>query len=217
MDSSVNGYEESTVEVRMLYSQSPPLAEQEWRTADETSSGRPLRDRDARSEPRFGRRPVNASIQSRPASGRPTIGRRIFRTLTRFSIAVLIGVGATLGWQSYGDAAREVLVARAPTLAWLLSVSTTKPPVAAASPNLAPLLEPLASNLDAVRRSVEQLAARQEQMAQNMAAAQAIGEDIRQKMSFTPASLPAALIQPAAAVAPPKPAPRTHPSPALPR
>jgi|EndMetStandDraft_3_1072993.scaffolds.fasta_scaffold72339_2 hypothetical protein len=213
MDSSVNDDEESTVEVRMLYSQSPPLAEQEWRTADETSSGRPLRDRDARSEPRFGRRPVNASIQSRPASGRPTIGRRIFRTLTRFSIAVLIGVGATLGWQSYGDAAREALVARAPTLAWLLSVSTTKPPVAAASPNLAPLLEPLASNLDAVRRSVEQLTARQEQMAQNIATVQAGQEDIRQKMSFT--SPPPAAAEPAAAVAQHKPPQARAQSPAV--
>jgi hypothetical protein len=50
-------------------------------------------------------------------SGRPSIGRRIFRALTRFSIAVLIGVGATLGWQS--DAAKEMLVARVPTLAWV--------------------------------------------------------------------------------------------------
>ena len=195
----------------MLYSQSPPLAEQEWRTADETSSGRPLRDRD-RSEPRFGRRPVNASIQY-PASRRPTIGRRIFRTLTRFSIAVLIGVGATLGWQSYGDAAREALVARAPTLAWLLSVSTTKPPVAAASPNLAPLLEPLASNLDAVRRSVEQLTAKQEQVAQNIATLQAVQEDIRQKMSFT--SPPPAAAEPAAAVAQHKPPQARAQSPAV--
>jgi hypothetical protein len=202
MDSSVNDYEESTVEVRMLYSQSPPLAEQEWRTADETSSGRPLRDRDARSEPRFGRRPVNASIQSRPASGRPTIGRRIFRTLTRFSIAVLIGVGATLGWQSYGDVAKEMLVARAPTLAWVLSVSTTKSPVVAAtSTDPMQQLAPLASNLDVVRRSVEQLAAKQEQMAQNIAALQAVEEDIRQKLSSTPPA-PA---QQAASIPQPKP------------
>src|SRR5439155_8875889 len=164
-----------------------PLAEQEWRTADETSSGRPLRDRDARSEPRFGRRPANASIQSRPASGRPTIGRRIFRALTRFSIAVLIGVGATLGWQFYGDAAREMLVARAPMLAWVLSVSTTKSPVVAAtSTDPMQQLAPLASNLDVVRRNVEQLAAKQEQMAQNIAALKAVEEDIRQKMSSTP-------------------------------
>jgi len=193
----------------MLYSQSPPLAEQEWRTADETSSGRPLRDRDARSEPRFGRRPVNASIQSRPASGRPTIGRRIFRTLTRFSIAVLIGVGATLGWQSYGDVATEMAVARAPALAWVLPTSATKSPVVAAtSPAPAQQLEPLASNLDAMRRSVEQLASKQEQIAQNIAALQAVEEDIRQKMSVTP---------PSPAPAPPQAASTPQPKPAQPR
>ena len=122
-----------------------------------------------------------------PASGRPSIGRRIFRTLTRFSIAVLIGVGATLGWQSYGDEAKEMLVAQAPTLGWVLSVSTTKSPVVAAtSTDPMQQLAPLASNLDAVRRSVEQLAAKQEQMAQNIAALRAAEEDVRQKMSSTP-------------------------------
>src|SRR6267142_2258993 len=196
----------------MVYSQSPPLAETEWLTAEETSSDGSARDPDARSDLRSGRRPLKAPIQSphpsrlndrEVASDRPSIGRRMLRSLTRFYIAALIGVGATLGWQSYGDAAREMLVARAPTLAWLLSVSATKSPVAANSPNPVLLLEPLALNLDAVRRSVEQLSAKQEQMAQNIAALQAVEEDIRQKMSFTAAS--PALAQPAAAIAQPKP------------
>jgi len=136
------------------------------------------------------------------ASGRPSIGRRIFRSLIRFSIAVLIGVGATLGWQS--DAAKEMLVARAPTLAWVLSVSTTKSPVVAAtSTDQMQQLAPLASNLDVVRRSVEQLAAKQEQMAQNIAALKAVEEDIRQKISSTPpAPAPA---QQAASIPQPKP------------
>jgi hypothetical protein len=111
----------------------------------------------------------------------------MLRSLTRFSIAALIGVGATLSWQSYGDAAKEMVIARAPTLAWLLSISTTKPPVVATtSPDPMQQLAPLASNLDVVRRSVEQLAAKQEQMAQNIAALQAVEEDIRQKLSSTP-------------------------------
>src|SRR5215207_1373142 len=158
----------------MLYSQSPPLAEE--RQTRETSSGRPVHDRDARSEPRFGRRPTIASIHSLPpVRRRPSIGRRIFRALARFCIAVLIGVGATLGWQSYGDAVREMLATRAPELAWLLPVSATKSQVTAATPaNPALQLGPLASNLEVVRRSVEQLAARQEQMAQNISALQAI-------------------------------------------
>ena len=176
----------------MLYSQSPPLAEKEWLTAEEPSSGRSARDPDARSDLRSGRRPLKAPIHSPYPSrlnDRPSIGRRMLRSLTRFSIAALIGVGATLGWQSYGDAAKEMVIARAPTLAWLLSISTTKPPVAAAtSPDLVQQLAPLALNLDVVRRAVEQLAAKQEQMAQNITALQAVEEDIRQKMSSTPPS-----------------------------
>ncbi len=175
----------------MHYSQSPPLAEKEWLTAE-------ARDLDAMSDQRIGTRPAKPSIHSprssslkndQVASDRPSVGRRIFRTLTRFFVAVLIGVGSTLAWQSHGDAAREMVVARAPTLAWLLSVSTTKSPaVAATSPDPVQQLGPLASNLDVVRRSVEQLAAKQDQMAQNIATLQAVEEDIRQKMSSTPPS-----------------------------
>jgi hypothetical protein len=180
----------------MSYSQSPPLAEKQWPSAEEISSGGLARDPDARSDQRIGRRRMEPSIDSphpyrfgerQPTSGRPSTGRRIVRSLTRFSVAVLIGVGATLGWQSYGDAAKEMVVARAPTLSWLLSISTTKSPVVAAtSSGPVQQLEPLASNLDVVRRSVEQLAYKQEQIAQNIAALQAVEEDIRQKMSFTP-------------------------------
>ncbi len=169
----------------MHYSQSPPLAEE--------------LDLDAISDQRTVKRPGNPSIHSprsidleddRIASERPSMGRRILRSLSRFSIAVLIGVGATLAWQSYGDEARNIVAARAPTLAWLLSVSKTKSPTAAAiSPDPAQQLEPLASNLDAVRRSVEQFAAKQDQMAQNIATLQAVEEDIRQKMSSAPPSL----------------------------
>jgi hypothetical protein len=173
----------SPVENTMDYSQSPPLAE-------------PM-DVDAIYDQRISRRPVRSSIQSsrsssfeddQVASDRPSFGKRIFRTLTRFFITVLIGVGGTLAWQS--DTAREMIIARAPTLAWLLSVSTTSSPaaVAATSPDPVQQLEPLASNLDVVRRSVERLADKQDQMAQNIAILQAVEEDIRQKMSLTPPS-----------------------------
>jgi hypothetical protein len=201
----------------MYDSQSPTLVRKEWQTAEETSSGGPARDQHARSDQCVGTRPMKPSIRSpRPsspndtASDRPSIGRRIFRTLTRFIIAVLIGIGATLAWQSHGDAAREMVVARAPSLGWLLSVSTTKSPaVAATAPDPVQQLEPLASNLDVVRRSVEQLAAKQEQMAQNIAALQTVEEDIRQKMSSTP---PSAAPQAASIPQPNPPQPRAQPS-----
>jgi len=148
------------------------------------------------------RSPRPSSLKDdRVASDRPSIGRRIFRTLTRFFIAVLIGIGATLAWQSHGDAAREMVVARAPLLGWLLSVSTKSPAVAATAPDPLQQLEPLASNLDVVRRSVEQLAAKQEQLAQSLATLQAVQEDIRQKVSSPPPS-PS---QPAASIPQQKP------------
>jgi hypothetical protein len=211
--------EEPSVEVPMPYSQSPPLAGKEWLTAEETSSGGLARDPDARSDQRIGGRRMKPSIDPRHsnrfgegqrASGRPSIGRRIFRTLTRFSVPVLIGVGATLGWQSYGDAAKEMLVAGAPTLARVLSLSTTQSPVVAAT-SIDPMqqLAPLASNLDVVRRSVEQLTAKQEQMAQNVAVLQTVEEEIRQKMSSTP---PAPAQQAASIPQPKPPQPRARSS-----
>ena len=121
------------------------------------------------SDQRAGRRRAKPSVDSpysyrfgegQPASGRPSIGRRMFRTLVRFSIAVLIGVGATLGWQSYGDEAKEMLVAQAPALGLLLPVLDDE--VAGHGclrTDPTRQLAPLASTLDAVRRSVEQLAA----------------------------------------------------------
>jgi hypothetical protein len=192
----------------MLYSQSPPL------TAEETLFGEPARDPDVRSDQRIGRRRVKPSIdapypyrfgEGQPAGGRPSIGRRMFRTLTRFSIAVLIGVGATLGWQSYGDAAKEMLVAQVPALDWVLSVSTTKPPaLAATSTDPTRQLAPLASTLDAVRRSVEQLAAKQDQMARNIAALRAAEDNGRQNVSSTP---PVPAEQAASIPKPPQPKP----------
>jgi hypothetical protein len=173
----------------MHYSQSPPLADKEWLGAE-------ARDLDAMSDQRIGIRPLKPSIDpprsssdAKISSGRRSFGSRAFRTLTRFLIAVLIGVGGTLAWQSHGDAAREMIVSRVPTLAWLLSVSTTKSTAGAlTSPDPVQQLQPLASNLDVVRRSVDQLAAKQEEMVQNIAALQAVEEDIRQKMSSPPPS-----------------------------
>ena len=145
------------------------------------------------------------------ASGGPSVMRQILRSLGRFSIAVLIGVGATLAWQSYGDEARGMLSAQVPSLSWLFGSTTTlapsgqgsaqntavpqsmavpqtaAPAAAATTPELAQL-EPMAGDLASMRRSLEQLAVKQEQMAQNMATLQAAAQDIRQKISSRPLS-----------------------------
>jgi hypothetical protein len=132
---------------------------------------------------------------------RPPIGVRIIRGFTRFVVTLLIGIGGTLAWQSYGDVAREMVAARAPALAvWLPPArlpavfASTNPP---AQPSVA------AASFDAMRRSVEQLAARQEQIAQSLTSLWAIEADVRQKMAFTP---PAAVT-----VVPPPPVQQNRP------
>jgi hypothetical protein len=184
---------------------------------EEVTSRGPARDldADARSDQRV--RPIRPPIHpdrslgrsDRAAIERPSIGKRMVRAVSRFSVAVLIGIGGTLAWQAYGEEAKEMAVARAPSLGWWLSAPRKKPAAAAAatSPDLTQQLAPLAQSLDAMRRSVEQLAARQEQLAQNVATLQAVGQDIREKVSAPP--------QQAAAASPqPKPAQPRAPAPA---
>lgn len=191
----------------MIYPQGPQ-GETERRAAGQASSGRPLHASDVRFDQRSGMRTGTASVHTLHAFGRmgdraesrPSIGRRIFRTVIRVVVTLLIGIGGTLAWQSYGEVAREIVAARAPTLARLL------PPTGwPASSNQA---QP-AYNLETLRLNIEQLAARQDQMAQNFAALLAIEVDIRQKMAFTPATAVAipAPSQPAAPVQPYRPAP----------
>ena len=101
-------------------------------------------------------------------NSKPSIGRRTSRAFARYSIVFLIGIGVTLAWQSYGDAAMKMVRTEAPSLAWLLPVSAAKPPpddqgstAAAAS---SPQLERLELSLLLLRRSVDQLAAMVEQL-----------------------------------------------------
>jgi hypothetical protein len=64
--------------------------------------------------------------------------RRGSRGFTRYLVAVLIGVAATLAWQSYGDAGKQVIATEAPELGWSpearkmitswVPVGWTKPP-----------------------------------------------------------------------------------------
>jgi hypothetical protein len=130
------------------------------------------------------------------ASDRPSITRRIIRALGRFSIAVLIGVGGTLAWQSYGG---EMVRAWAPSLGWLLPASP--------SAELQAQLKPVALDLAIMRRSVEQLAGnqdqlarKQDQMAQAFATLQAAVRDINQNILAL-----APLAPKAGHVPPPKP------------
>src|SRR5262249_6224363 len=129
-------------------------------------------------------------------TGKPSIGRRLTRSLVRFFLLVFIGVGGTLAWQSYGG---EAVRTWAPSLSSLLPASTMEPPApAVTSTELRQQLKPMAIDLALVRRTEEQLAAnqdqlvrKQDQMAQAIAALQAAEQDVSQKVSAPP-SLPSA-------------------------
>lgn len=63
-----------------------------------------------------------------PETKKRPIVRRISRAIVRYSIVFLIAIGATLAWQSYSDEAIEMVRTEVPSLAWLLPVSTARPP-----------------------------------------------------------------------------------------
>ena len=99
---------------------------------------------------------------------RTSLGKRALRTLARILITFCIGVAATLAWQSYGDAARQMIANSYPQLGWLAPQGA---PIAQTAPNMVapaaptalsselPQLKAMAANLAAVRQSVDQLGA----------------------------------------------------------
>jgi hypothetical protein len=112
--------------------------------------------------------------------------RRGSRGFVRYLVAICIGVAATLAWQSYGDAAKQIIATRAPELGWSpdakqmiasWTLGWTKPPagsekqalpvaqIAPSAPSIdAEKVQQLTQSLAVLRQTVEQLAAGQDQM-----------------------------------------------------
>jgi hypothetical protein len=110
----------------------------------------------------------------------------------RFLITFCVGVAAALAWQSYGDAAREMIASSYPQLGWLApqaAVAQTVPdPSAAATPSLdGQEFKAISLNLAAVRQRVDQLAAVQEQMTRDFTTKlHAAEQEILDKISVPP-------------------------------
>jgi hypothetical protein len=128
-------------------------------------------------------------------SGRPPLRKRIPLALARFLITFCIGVAVTLAWQSCGDAAREMIVNSYPQLGWLAPQAE---PVAQNAPEAITLVAPTAPaassldqqplnaislHLDAVRQSVDRIAAGQEQMTRNIDQLAAAQEQTTRELS----------------------------------
>jgi hypothetical protein len=120
------------------------------------------------------------------------------RSVSRFFAVLLIGVGLTLGWQSYSEQLNEIITGWAPSLAWLLPApSPNKTPEAAISSEVAQQIKLIAVDVAIVRRNLGQLAvnqdqfaAKQEQMNQNIATLQQLEQDVRQQVVSQPAPKP---------------------------
>jgi hypothetical protein len=125
--------------------------------------------------------------------------KRSSRGFTRYLLAFCIGAAATLAWQSYGEAAKQMFAAKAPELGWspetkqmianlVEQLGWTKPPATSAvrpsaleTPQAAPVAQTAPENVDpeqvhrmamdltALRQTVEQLAASQDQMVREIA------------------------------------------------
>jgi len=103
----------------------------------------------------------------------------------RYLVATGIVVAAILAWQSYGDAAKQMIATRVPELGWSPQTKQMKPPVveskavpvtqtapqtvapkAPTAPSLDPMqVQQMMQSLAALRESVQQLAAGQQSLA----------------------------------------------------
>jgi hypothetical protein len=151
----------------------------------------------------------------------PSLGAS--RGLARFLIIFSIGIGATLGWQSFGDAARAMLANSSPQLGWLapqtapLAQTTPSMVVPPAADTASSDLQQLTAVVASMRQSVDQLAAQlatgQQQVADNIAKLHADEQKILQKLSATPPGATAAPARkPTPVTAPPSPSASPSPS-----
>ena len=118
--------------------------------------------------------PANLKFD-RPQSERPRLGKRVLLALA--AVTFCIGVAATLAWQSRGDAARKAIASAVPRLGWLapqaVPVTQNTPDIVAPAASAAPSpdqqqLTATSLDLDAVRQSIDQIAAGQEQMTRSV-------------------------------------------------
>ena len=164
-------------------------------------------------EPRLDLEDVkNANYRTKPEGN---MKRRGSRGFARFLVAICIGIAGTLAWQFYGDAIKQIIAARAPELGWSpqakqtiasWTVGWTKPPtspekiasetVASKTPPAASVdsaqVRQIAQNLTALRETVEQIAASQDQTSREMARVESVLAELILKIP-EPSALPPAV------------------------
>jgi hypothetical protein len=159
--------------------------------------------------------------------------RRASRGFVRFLVAVCLGIAGTLAWQSYGDAAKQIVATRAPELGWSpeskqmiatsiqwfgwtkapsapeTAAAQTVAPKAPTAPSVDPAqLQQMVQNLASLREMVQQLTAGQDQTTREIGKLESAVVEILMKMpepqsSAAPARKPAPAPQPSSRPATP--------------
>jgi hypothetical protein len=150
--------------------------------------------------------------------------RRSSRRFGRYLIAICVGVAGTLAWQSYGDAAKQVIATRAPELGWSTqskqmiaswTIGWVKPPAektapeAVASSKAPPAaidsaqVQQIAQSLAALRETVGQIAASEDQTSREIARLESAVAELILKSPERSAQPPAAPARKPAPVQPP--------------
>jgi hypothetical protein len=122
-------------------------------------------------------------------AGRPSRRRRIMIAAARIAVTFCIGIAVTLLWQPYGDAARMMIANASPQLGWLAPRSST-PGLAVASTNLRTTQNAITTphvtaspELEAVRERIDRIAVSQEQMTRTVAQLTANQERIAEEIA----------------------------------
>jgi hypothetical protein len=159
------------------------------------------------------------AVYSRLVAIENEMKRRGSRGFARYLVAICIGVAAALAWQSYGEAAKQMIATSAPELgwsseakqmiaSWVQQLGWTKPPAGsekqaapvaqtAVAPNApaTPAFDPekiqqMAWDLATLRQTVEQLAAGQTQVSREIAKLEAADVEILAKIPAPPPPRP---------------------------
>jgi hypothetical protein len=153
---------------------------------------------------REGRKPV-----------RPPEKRRRSRGFARFLVAICLGIAGTLAWQSYGEAAKNIIATKAPELGWSpetkqmiassiqwlgwtktspgpeTTAAATVAPKAPTAPSLdSTQIQQMMQSLAALQATVAQLAASQDQVAREMDKLESVVGELVMKMPEPPPQLP---------------------------
>ena len=112
---------------------------------------------------------------------RVPLGKRVSRAVARFLMIFCIGVVATLAWQSYGDAASEMIASSSPRLGWLAPPAAPAMQAVALPPDQEDL-KAISFGLAGMRQRVDQIAAQfvagQEQTTRDITELHAAEKDI---------------------------------------